>query len=168
MGLLINIHDAEKVHKGFHPGNILRLDNERAPLISDLGLCQPANEEKQGVYGVLPYLAPEVLCGHQYTKAADVYSFGIVMNEFISEEIPYNNIPHDQDLTINICQGLRPEISEDTPKVLADLIIKCWDAKAENRPTAKELFQILFKWNFECGDAGGGECNPNSGIYSQI
>ncbi|PKC08272.1 hypothetical protein RhiirA5_477700 [Rhizophagus irregularis] len=27
--------------------------------------------------------------------------------------------------------------------------MKCWDAKAENRPSAKELYQILKKWNEE-------------------
>ena len=27
--------------------------------------------------------------------------------------------------------------------------MKCWDAKAENRPTAKELCQILVKWDEE-------------------
>ena len=36
-------------------------------------MCQPANNEKQltkkeGIYGVLPYMAPEVLHGHQCTK----------------------------------------------------------------------------------------------------
>jgi hypothetical protein len=42
-------------------------------------------------------------------------------------------------LAVKICKGFRPKISEDTPKLIADLIIKCWDAKAENRPTAKEI-----------------------------
>ncbi|CAB4379573.1 unnamed protein product [Rhizophagus irregularis] len=46
-------------------------------------MCQPANNEKEsakqeGVYGVLPYMSPEVLCGRPYTKAADIYSFGII------------------------------------------------------------------------------------------
>ncbi|CAB4474704.1 unnamed protein product [Rhizophagus irregularis] len=40
---------------------------------------------------------------------------------------------------IQICKGLRPKIFEGTPKLLADLIMKCWDATAENRPTTKEL-----------------------------
>ena len=111
-------------------------------------MCQPANNEakKEGTYGVLPYMAPEVLRGYQYTKAADIYSFGIVMNEFMSEETPYNNIPHDHILAVKICKGLRPEISEDTPKLLADLITKCLDAKSDNRPTAKELYEILYEW----------------------
>ena len=94
---LLDIHNAEKVHRDFHSGNILF---DGIPFISDLGLCQPVNNEKKsvkkGVYGVLPYVAPEVLCGHQYTKAADIYSFGIIMNELLSEEIPFNDISHDQ------------------------------------------------------------------------
>ncbi|CAB5370677.1 unnamed protein product [Rhizophagus irregularis] len=65
------------------------------------------------------------------------------MNEYISEETPYNNIPHNHALAIKICKGLRPNIFNYTPKLLADLITKCWDAKAENRPTAKELHQTL-------------------------
>ncbi|CAB5375581.1 unnamed protein product [Rhizophagus irregularis] len=65
------------------------------------------------------------------------------MNEYISEETPYNNIPHDYALAIKICKGLRPNIFKYTPKLLTDLITKCWDAKAENRPTAKELYQEL-------------------------
>ncbi|CAB4418645.1 unnamed protein product [Rhizophagus irregularis] len=139
---LLDIHNAGKVHKDFHSGNILH--DSGFPLISDLGMCQPANNEKQsvkqeGIYGVLPYMAPEVLRGYQYIKASDIYSFGIMMNEFISEETPYNNIPHNHALSIKICKGLRPNIFKYTPKLLADLITKCWDAKAENRPTAKEL-----------------------------
>src|SRR5437868_11460261 len=158
---LLDIHNAGKVHKDFHSGNILLKDN--IAYISDLGMCQPANNEakKEGIYGVLPYIAPEVLRGYQYTKAADIYSFGIVMNEFMSEETPYNNIPHDHILAVKICKALRPKISEDTPKLLADLIIKCLDAKSDNRPTAKELYQILYKWwGYEIDD-------KNSKLYSQ-
>ncbi|EXX68987.1 kinase-like domain-containing protein [Rhizophagus irregularis DAOM 181602=DAOM 197198] len=164
------IHNAGKVHKDFHSGNILITevgdDDFRVPLIGDLGMCQPVNNEGQsvkegGAYGVLPYMAPEVLCGYKYTKAADIYSFGIIMNEYMSEEIPYNDIPHDHNLAVKICKGFRPKISEVTPKLIADLIIKCWDAKAENRPTSKELHQILRKYIDEIND-------KDSKIYSQI
>ena len=79
---LLDIHNAGKVHKDLHSGNILFRKNYS--YIGDLGMCQPANQPagKEEVYGVLPYIAPEVLCGYQYTKAADIYSFGIIMNEF--------------------------------------------------------------------------------------
>ncbi|UZO10103.1 uncharacterized protein OCT59_001701 [Rhizophagus irregularis] len=119
--------------------------------IHNAGMCQPVNDEKKsiekkGIYGVLPYMAPEVLRGYQYTKASDIYSFGIIINEYISEEIPYNNIPHNHALTIKICKGLRPNIFKYTPKLLTDLITKCWDAKEDNRPTAKEIYQKLNDW----------------------
>src|SRR3954453_7600393 len=75
---------------------------------------QSKMKEFMGYYLMLP----EVLRGYQYTKAADIYSFGIVMNEFLSEEIPYNDVSHNHILAVQIC-------SEDTPKLLADLIMKC-------------------------------------------
>ncbi|EXX75020.1 uncharacterized protein OCT59_005785 [Rhizophagus irregularis] len=159
---LLGIHDAGNIHKDFHSGNILHDNHYDLLTISDLGMCQPVNDnERKGIYGVIPYMAPEVLRGYQYTKAADIYSFGIIMNELMSEEIPYNDIPHDQFLVVKICKGFRPKISEDTPKLIIDLIIKCWNAKAENRPTAKELRQILEKYLVDVYDDG-------SEISSQI
>ncbi|UZO12888.1 uncharacterized protein OCT59_004396 [Rhizophagus irregularis] len=154
------IHDAGKVHKDLHSGNILV--HRRLILISDLGMCQSVNDnERKGIYGVMPYMAPEVLRGYQYTTAADIYSFGIIMNELMSEEIAFNDIPHDRTLAVKICKGFRPKISEDTPKLIGNLIIKCWDAKAENRPTAKELFQLLRNYFDELNEEVGE-------IYSQI
>ncbi|CAB4474360.1 unnamed protein product [Rhizophagus irregularis] len=47
------------------------------------------------------------------------------------------------------------------PKLFTDLITKCWDANVKNRPTAKELYQILNKWNKE-------KYYKDSEIYFQI
>ncbi|GES83757.1 kinase-like domain-containing protein [Rhizophagus clarus] len=161
---LLNIHNVGKVHKDFHSGNIL-FSNIFNTFISDLGMCQPANSEnkslKKGIYGVLPYMAPEILRGGRYEKSADVYSFGIVMNEYFSEETPYNDIPHDNNLAIKICEGLRPKISDDTPKLISELIVECWDAKPENRPTVKKICKKLQEWRDQAMDRNGE-------IYSQI
>ena len=71
------IHKLNLIHGDFHNGNIL-CDDYDLVNISDLGLCKPVNQPniKNEIYGVLPYIAPEVLCGKPYTKAADIYSFG--------------------------------------------------------------------------------------------
>ncbi|GBB84027.1 hypothetical protein RclHR1_10680001 [Rhizophagus clarus] len=158
---LMNIHNADKVHKNFHSGNILF--KNFYPYISDVGMCQPADKEQslEGVYGVLPYMAPEVLYSHQYTKESDIYSFGVIMNEFISEEIPYKDVPHDSILAEKICNGSRPKIFKGTPKLFEELIMKCWDAKAKNRPTIEELYQTLKKWDDE-------KLNNDSEIFSQV
>jgi len=69
---LKNIHEQNLVHRDFHSGNILNQGSQSGNVcyITDLGLCRPANEkndEENKIYGVLPYVAPEVLQGQSYT-----------------------------------------------------------------------------------------------------
>src|SRR5437016_1181779 len=87
----------------------------------------------------MPYMAPEILRGKPYTKASDIYSLGIIINEIISIVPPFNEEPHDYYLAIDICYGRRPEIREETPKILKELINKCWNANPENRPSSDEI-----------------------------
>src|SRR5438034_1298102 len=119
-----------------------------------MGLCKPADyiaseNTKKNTYGVLPYIAPEILRGQNYTKAADIYSFGIIMYEVISGLPPYHNVIHDEILAIEICQGLRPRFNIKVPQLIVHLIKRCLDANPLNRPTAKEIKAIIEKWQFE-------------------
>ena len=97
LGYLINIikglnkiHDEEFVHCDFHPGNILMFS---APSIANFGLTKPADIEKsdQKICGVLPYMSPEVLNGKPYTKATDIYSFGMITYEVVTSERPFGD-----------------------------------------------------------------------------
>ncbi|RHZ74118.1 hypothetical protein Glove_227g162 [Diversispora epigaea] len=150
---LKNIHKLDIVHQDFHPGNILSYNFENPTLmyISDFGLSKlmganPNNPEKKNIFGVLPYIAPEVLSGEEYTKAADVYSYGIIAYEIVTGFPPYPDIPHDKDLAMKICNGLRPKIPFHTPKLITRIIMRCWDARVTNRPTFEELYNELYKY----------------------
>ncbi|RHZ88956.1 hypothetical protein Glove_19g418 [Diversispora epigaea] len=146
---LVRIHKLDIVHQDFHPGNILSFNFKDSLIISDFGLSKlivtnPNNPEKKNIVGVLPYIAPEVLSGdEEYTKAADVYSFGIIAYEIVTGFPPYPDIPHDEDLAIKICNGLRPKIPFHTPKLITRIIMRCWDARVKHRPTFEELFDEL-------------------------
>jgi len=131
---LKSIHSQRLVHRDFHPGNILK--HVQSSYISDLGLSRPTNEEDDNkVYGILPYIAPEVLRGQLYTQKSDIYSFGIVAYEIMSGLSPYvvydekekcyKEIPHDISLSLAICQGLRPRFRIKIPQLLKDLIERC-------------------------------------------
>ena len=143
---LLTLHEFNLVHGDFHSGNILLYDIYC--YISDFGLSRPANQSNKSkeIYGVIPYMAPEVLRGKPYTKAADIYSFGIIMWEFTSGIPAFNNRSHDFNLSLDICKGLRPKIVEGTLPVYARLMKRCWDSDPNKRPTADELHEILSCW----------------------
>ena len=70
------------------------------------------------------------------------------MYEVISGLPPYHNVSHNENLAIKICQGLRPRFNIKVPQLIAHLIKRCLDANP-NRPTAKEIKEIIEKWQFE-------------------
>ncbi|RHZ51624.1 hypothetical protein Glove_476g37 [Diversispora epigaea] len=172
---LRNIHKLDIVHQDFHPGNILS-DNfkEYIMWISDFGLSKliganPNNPEKKNIVGVLPYIAPEVLSGdEEYTKAADVYSFGIVAYEIVTGFPPYSDIPHDKDLAMKICNGLRPKIPFHTLKLITRMIMRCWDARVTHRPTFEELCKELYEYYNDYYDYLDEGKNQDSEIVIQI
>ncbi|EXX64131.1 kinase-like domain-containing protein [Rhizophagus irregularis DAOM 181602=DAOM 197198] len=144
---LLSIHEKELIHRDFHCGNMLK-DNDYT-IITDLGLCQPANvkpsqnEYEKQVYGVLPYVAPEVLRGKEYTQESDIYAFGIITYEVCTGLPPYHDIAHDKILAISICQGLRPKSDYKIPQLILNIIKQCWDADPSKRPKANELYDSL-------------------------
>ena len=125
---LEQIHEKKMVHRDFHIGNILIDKTSLVTYISDMGLCgEVGNVDASKIYGVMPYVAPEVLRGKPYTQAADIYSFGMVMYFVATYKQPFDDRAHDQDLALSICNGIRPEITEkDAPKFYIDLMKKCW------------------------------------------
>ncbi len=58
----------------------------------------------------------------------------------------FNNVSHDFNLSLNIYQGLRPNIIEGTMPEYAELMKKCWDSDPNKRPTAKGLVKYFKKW----------------------
>ncbi|RHZ65635.1 hypothetical protein Glove_313g38 [Diversispora epigaea] len=143
---LIKIHEMDLMHKDFHSGNIV---NQSLSLsyITDFGLCKPVTEnDPENIYGVIPYMAPETLSRGEYTKASDIYSFGMVMLEVLTSYPPYYNIPHDVILVIKIRKGLKPEIKCEIPRFFKEIMEKCWNFEPLNRPTAEELKSQLEKY----------------------
>ena len=148
IGGLDAIHQLTLVHRDFHDGNILKLDVWYE--ISDFGLCQPVDyfksSKNDAIYGVLPFIAPEVLKGNPYVTASDIYSFSMIMWEFTSGVPPFHDRAHDVHLALDICKGERPKIIENTPQCYSDLMKKCWNENPLKRPNALEISNIINNW----------------------
>ncbi len=151
IGGLNVIHQQKLIHCDLHHGNILNPNSNHILSISDLGLCKPIEyfqspPEENNIFGVLPFIAPEVLRGNPYTSANDIYCFSMIMWEFTSGIPPFDDRPHDFQLSLSVCKGERPKIIENTPQCYIDLMKKCWDEDPLERPNASEIKNIIDNW----------------------
>ncbi|EXX60572.1 Mkk2p [Rhizophagus irregularis DAOM 197198w] len=107
---LKKFHKNKIVHHNFHTGNILlsfidyySIESENYIgniYVSDMGSCEEiSNIDETKIYGVMPFVAPEVLKGKPYTQAADIYSFATTKQ-------PFANCAHDSILASMICNGI--------------------------------------------------------------
>lgn len=146
------IHKNDYIHRNFHSGNILqsKADNNNPKikvLITDFSLSTKVNDTPETVFGTLPYVAPEILCGKPFTTSSDVYSLGIIMTELSSGKAPYYDRLYDSDLALSIVStGLRPVFREATPECFINLAIECLNPNPEKRPTAETITSMVKKW----------------------
>ncbi|KAG9285938.1 hypothetical protein G9A89_002358 [Geosiphon pyriformis] len=160
---LENIHNFDLYHGNIHGGNLM-IEDEAISIdarISDVGIWGPANSTLTTHYGVLPYVAPEVLKGDPYSKEADIYSFGILMWAISAGQRPFANVAHDGHLALEICLGKRPVILENTPQAYSEVMQKAWDKDPKKRPTAFQLNETFSQWITDICD------NPLPTLISQ-
>ena len=50
------------------------------------------------IYGVIPYIAPEIFKGSKFSKESDIYSLGMIMWELTTGCKPFADIKHDISL----------------------------------------------------------------------
>ncbi|RIB10446.1 kinase-like domain-containing protein [Gigaspora rosea] len=138
------IHENKIIHRDIHSGNIL-MDKVNESVIADLGFSRPAKEDPKSseIYGIMPYVAPEVFRKKQYSFSSDIYSLGMIMWELTSGCRPFCNRAYDVDLALSICDGSRPEITEDTPRFWAILMQKCWCSEPLERPSIGEIYSEI-------------------------
>ncbi|GBC02509.1 hypothetical protein RclHR1_04660002 [Rhizophagus clarus] len=165
---LETIHKAGYIHRDFHSGNILfdssfndiKFVERHQWLIGDLGLSQPANSTSSNneIYGVIPYIAPEIFKGSSFSKKSDVYCISMIMWELTTGCKPFANVEHDINLILRILDGERPEITEDTPECFANLMKRCWNSNPKKRPSIREIRNTFGSWSFR---------NKHNSIFDQ-
>ncbi|PKY45754.1 kinase-like protein [Rhizophagus irregularis] len=140
------------IHGDLHSGNILFGTISQLFKLSDFGFCGPADKPLNSIYGNLPYIAPEVICGKETTFASDIYSIGMLMWEISSGQSPFINFENDCELALKIINGMRPKIVSGTPLEYKDLMEQCWDADPTKRPdiyTLKDKIRVMNRLNYQ-------------------
>ncbi|POG70645.1 kinase-like domain-containing protein [Rhizophagus irregularis DAOM 181602=DAOM 197198] len=132
------VHNVNIIHRDYHSGNIL-ISNDFSSTLCDLGISKSAMGHDEEIYGIIPYIAPEILKRQNYTIASDIYGFGMIMWELMTGRRPFWDHDHDTDLIIKICDGFRPPIVTNAPEGYVELMQRCWHSDPNKRPTATEL-----------------------------
>ncbi|RIB20018.1 kinase-like domain-containing protein [Gigaspora rosea] len=136
-------HDLNRIHlKRWNQ----TLSGKIKSYIADLGLSRKKDDNSKVIFGVMPYVAPEVLSGQQLTSAADIYGFGVIMSEMSTGQRPFNGYPFVKSLAFKICNGLRPEFASGTPSCYIELAKKCMDFDLKERPNAEQVYDKLQEW----------------------
>ncbi|POG70612.1 kinase-like domain-containing protein, partial [Rhizophagus irregularis DAOM 181602=DAOM 197198] len=150
---LKTIHHENFIHRDIHSGNILSLKNDHKKwVIGDLGLSQPAdNSSNNEIYGVIPYVAPEIFQGGVFSKESDIYSLGIVMWELATGCKPFSKVEHNTALILRIIDGKRPIVTNDTPECYSNLMKRCWTSDPLKRPSITKIKDIVYDWYKKSG-----------------
>ena len=111
------------IHRDLKSHNVLR-DYNGVYKLCDFGLVMVKNTAA----GTPAYMPPELLQGRTFNRSVDVYSFGIFMNELLTQEIPFTQLDLGE-VRRRIIAGERPPLpslygNRDSRSV--QLIKRCW------------------------------------------
>ena len=90
-------------------------------------------------------MAPEMLKNEDYNESVDVFSFGIIIYDIITEKYLYSNISNCFVIPHLVLKGCRLEFPLDKkiyPKI-KELIEKCWSQNPSNRPSFRRFSMNL-------------------------
>ncbi|KAK8847086.1 hypothetical protein M9Y10_019664 [Tritrichomonas musculus] len=144
------LHSHKILHRNLNPDSIY-VDEYLYPKIGNFELSSRIHtlesmtfQSISGLKGRPSYSSPEILQRNQYSESGDVYSFGMLVYELITGEIPFkgnDSINYIMDEVI--MKSKRPEINDEVEECYRELIEICWSQEPSDRPTFSEITSIL-------------------------
>jgi len=143
------------VHRDLKPSNLL-VDKHGQIKVCDFGLAaiKPANEslqDKETIPGTPLWMPPEVMMGRPVTEKADVYSYGIVLWEIVTQQVPFPNVKSFPVFRQRICLNHeRPPLDSITLPSLQNLLQRLWHKDPTARPAFSEVVTTIEEILIEC------------------
>jgi serine/threonine protein kinase len=155
---LAAVHAAGYIHHDVNPRNFLVDRDQRVRLI-DFGLavpntpafCRPGNRT-----GTLQYMAPELLRREPIDERIDVFAFGVMAFEFLTDRLPYDATTSIKLMVQRMnTEPLDPaRINPKPPEELCTILRQLTARRKEQRwPTMATLPQALRSISVEPGQA---------------
>ncbi|KAF5399393.1 hypothetical protein PHET_07566 [Paragonimus heterotremus] len=134
------LHANKIVHRDLKSPNILVGENHILK-ISDFGASREWTESsvKMSFAGTVAWMAPEVIRNEPCSLKVDVWSYGVLLWELLTGEIPYNNVDSTAIIWGVGSERLHLHIPETCPTELRILIKRCRNIKPRSRPSFKQI-----------------------------
>ncbi|KAH0791766.1 TKL family protein kinase [Histomonas meleagridis] len=137
------LHQKGIMHRNLKSSNVL-LNRNYVPMIGDFGLSRDESDEAQFMtkeVGSPHWMAPELFVGGKYDNKVDVYSFGILLWEMLTETTPFHGLSGLEIGAAVTKQNLRPQFPSDTPKQFSQFIEDLWQADPTKRLTFSQILR---------------------------
>ncbi|KAK6160987.1 hypothetical protein DH2020_004368 [Rehmannia glutinosa] len=133
------------VHRDLKSSNLL-VDKNWTVKVGDFGLSRLKHETylttKTGK-GTPQWMAPEVLRNEPSDEKADVYSYGVILWELVTQKIPWESLNSMQVIGAVGFMNQRLDMPKDIDPQWASLIESCWHSEPQCRPSFQELVEKL-------------------------
>jgi len=130
------------IHRDLKTANIL-VNRNLVGKLCDFGISQVFEglDKNKGFFGSPIYSAPECLLQRPYDAKVDCFSYSYVLWELVTGKIPYEGLfqTFNQLVEAIVLRGYRASIPPSCPKLLSDLILRCWSPMAQDRPSFQEI-----------------------------
>lgn len=93
--------------------------------------------------GTYRWMAPEVVRREAYSNMADVYSFAIMVWQFVTHEEPYYDLGAAEAACLVAGEMLRPPIPEKAPTSIRELIEANWSDDPNSRWKFERVAETL-------------------------
>ncbi|XP_048531859.1 dual specificity protein kinase shkD-like isoform X2 [Triticum urartu] len=140
------------VHRDLKSSNLL-VDKNWTVKVADFGLSRLKLETfltTKGGKGTPQWMAPEVLRSEPSNEKSDVYSYGVVLWELVTQKIPWDTLNPMQIIAAVGFMDRRLEIPSNTDPQWASIIESCWDSDPQCRPSFQELLERLQDLQKQC------------------
>ncbi|CAG9321711.1 unnamed protein product [Blepharisma stoltei] len=94
MLMLEHLHERKIIYRDLKPENIM-IDEDGYPKMIDFGTAKFVSNRTYTVVGTPHYMAPEVILGKGYGLAADYWTVGIMIYEFLCGGVPFGEEEED-------------------------------------------------------------------------
>uniref|UniRef100_A0A4W3I7F5 non-specific serine/threonine protein kinase n=1 Tax=Callorhinchus milii TaxID=7868 RepID=A0A4W3I7F5_CALMI len=144
------LHAKNIIHRDMKSNNIF-LHEGLTVKIGDFGLATvksrwSGSQQVEQPTGSILWMAPEVIRMEEvnpYSFQSDVYSYGIVLYELMTGDLPYSHVNNRDQIIFMVGRGfLTPDLSKlykNCPKTMKRLVSDCVSREKEQRPLFPQI-----------------------------